>query len=67
MDKLIEVYTDGVFMYKDDEKLKLDRGVGLTEECYKLVKKEKKRLKEEENRKLSMAKIVSNLIIKYLK
>lgn len=48
-------------MYKKDEKLDLKKMVWVTEECYKLLRKEKRK------QKISMAKIVCNLIIKYLK
>ena len=50
-------------MYTDIEQLKLTKRVGITEEVYKLLKKEKKRLDKEDNRRVSMAKLTCNLII----
>lgn len=51
-------------MYKDDEQLELPNRIGITKEVYKMLRDEKKRLLREDKRRLSMAKIVCNLIIK---
>ena len=51
-------------MYADDEQLEQYRSIWLTEKTYKLLKLERARLKEEEEREVSMAKIINNLIIK---
>ena len=51
-------------MYSDGEYLKLNNRVGITKEVYDILKKEKKRLFKEEKRRISMAKIVCNLVIK---
>jgi len=50
-------------MYKDEEKLDKFKTVCLTEECHQLVFKEKERLKREDKRKVSLMKIINNLII----
>ena len=50
-------------MYSDNEVLELAKRIGITQKAYQLLQREKRRLKSEEDRKLSMAKIVSNLII----
>jgi hypothetical protein len=52
-------------MYSDEEKLDRHKNVWLTEECYKLLRAEKKRL-ENLGRKVSMQKIVNNLILESL-
>ncbi len=51
-------------MYQDKDELERHRKTWLTKECYKLLKKEKQRLKREEERDVSMQKIVNNLILK---
>lgn len=50
-------------MYQDDEQLEQYRSIWLTQETYRILKKEKSRLKKEEQRDVSMAKIINNLII----
>lgn len=45
-------------MYEAEKELKLEKQVGLTKEVYELLRKEKGK------QKISMAKIVCNLIIK---
>lgn len=50
-------------MYTDEETLELTHRVAITQKVKELIDKEKKRLYKEEGRKLSRAKIVSNLII----
>jgi hypothetical protein len=49
--------------YRDEEKLKQYKQVWLTLPVRKLVNKEKKRLKDRENRKVSIEKLVNNAII----
>lgn len=49
-------------MYSDEEQLDRYRKTWLTQEVYRIVKKEQSRLKKEENRELSMQKIINNLI-----
>jgi hypothetical protein len=49
--------------YSDEEKLKQYKQVWLTHDVRKLVNKEKKRLKEKENRKVSIEKLVNNAVI----
>lgn len=44
-------------MYNKDEKLELSKQIAVTEKCYSILRKEKK------NQKISMAKIVCNLIL----
>jgi hypothetical protein len=50
-------------IYKDEEKLILKEKVYITKDCKKLLKIELKKLKLV-GRKISMAKLVCNLIIK---
>lgn len=50
-------------MYTDEEELELTDRVSITKLAKELLEKEKKRLLKDEKRKLSRAKIVSNLII----
>ena len=50
-------------LYEDEEELVLAKSSGLTEEVHRLIEREKKRLLEEEGRKVSRSKIVCNLII----
>ncbi len=52
-------------IYKNNEELKLKKRIGLTKEVFMLVRKKKKELKEKKIR-ISMAKIVCNLIIKHI-
>ena len=52
-----------VKLYKDEEELYLSKSAGLTEEVHRLVEREKKRLSDEEGRKVSRAKIICNLVI----
>jgi hypothetical protein len=49
--------------YRDEEKLSQYKQVWLTLPVRELVDKEKKRLKEKENRKVSLEKLVNNAII----
>ena len=49
--------------YQDYERLEMYKPVGLNKEAYDLIKAEKQRLKKEEKRKASLAKIVCNLIL----
>lgn len=51
-------------MYSDGEYLELSNRIGITKEVYDILKKEKSRLSKEDKRRISMAKIVCNLIIK---
>ena len=50
-------------MYSDEERLSQDKSMWLTMETFKLARKEKYRLKKEEERDVSIAKIVNNLIL----
>lgn len=50
-------------MYSDEEKLDRHRKTWLTKECYQLIKKEMHKIKKEEDRKVSMQKIINNLIL----
>jgi len=50
-------------LYSDKEELVLNGSFGVTEEVKRLIEKEKNRLLTEENRRVSRAKIVCNLII----
>lgn len=49
-------------MHKDNEKLELDRQFWVTQECHDLIRLERNRLRKK-GRRVSMAKIVCNLII----
>lgn len=51
-------------LYEDEEELVLAKSSGLTQEVHRLVEMEKKRLLEEEGRKVSRSKIVCNALIK---
>ena len=51
-------------MYGDDEQLEQFKAVWLTEKAYKLIKLERAKLKKENDREVSMAKIINNLILK---
>lgn len=50
-------------MYTDEETLDQYRTVWLTKEVRQLVNKEKRRLKEKEERDVSIAKLVNNALI----
>lgn len=50
-------------MYTDDETLDQYRTVWLTKEVRQLVNQEKRRLKKEENREVSIAKLVNNALL----
>jgi hypothetical protein len=50
-------------MYQDDVNLLLRKSILITVECHTLLRQEKRRLKKEEGRKVSMAKLVCNLIL----
>jgi len=50
-------------LYSDKEELVIKGSFGVTEEVKRLIEKEKNRLRTEEKRKVSRAKIVCNLII----
>jgi len=49
-------------MYSDEEYLLVDKRIGITKEVYQIIKKEKKKLREQ-GRRVSMAKIVCNAIM----
>lgn len=51
-------------MYADDEQLEQHKAIWLTQETYRILKKERGRLKKEKDRDVSMAKIINNLILK---
>lgn len=50
-------------MYPDEQTLDQYKQVWLTKEVRQLVNKEKKRLKKEEGRDVSVAKIVNNALL----
>ena len=50
-------------MYPDEQTLDQYKQVWLTKEVRKLVNREKARLKKEENRDVSVAKIVNNALL----
>jgi hypothetical protein len=50
-------------MYGDDEQLEQFKAVWLTEKAHKIIKLERGRLKKENDREVSMAKIINNLIL----
>lgn len=50
-------------MYSDGEYLELAARIGVTKTVYQILKAEKIRLKKEENRRVSMAKLACNAII----
>lgn len=49
-------------LYRDDEKLELTEKIKVTKEVHKLVRSTKQKLRKE-GRRVSMSKIVCNLII----
>ena len=49
-------------LYKDDEILKLEKNIKLTKEVYNILRNKKKEFREN-GRKVSMSKILCNLII----
>lgn len=49
-------------LYKDDEILKLEKNIKLTKEVYNILRNKKKEFREN-GRKISMSKILCNLII----
>lgn len=51
-------------MYEDKERLKQHKCLWITEEVYQIAKKEKKRLWSEEKRKVSLAKLINNAVLK---
>lgn len=50
-------------MHNDYEKLDLNGRVGVTDEVIALLRREKERLRKVEKRKVSVAKLVCNLVI----
>ena len=53
-------------LYEDEQELTLVKSAGLTKEVHELVEKEKRRLLQEEGRKVSRSKIVNNALIEIL-
>ena len=51
-------------MYEDEERLIQHKCLWITEEVYKIAKREKKRLWFEEKRKVSIAKLINNAVLK---
>lgn len=49
-------------MYQDNEQLEQYKSIWLTKETYMILKKEQQKLKKED-RKVSMAKILNNLVL----
>lgn len=52
-------------MYQDKEHLELSNRIGVTKEVYAMLRQEQKRILIEEKRKISMSKLVCNLIIRH--
>ena len=50
-------------MYEDKETLERYKKTWLTKECHDLIKRERKRLFKEEERTVSLQKIINNLIL----